>query len=118
MVPPAVVALADGVPLTPVWRNQLGGLTWQLGEGPQRRFVKWAPAGSGLTLSGTRDRAKRAGKCLGQKIGLRTIRPYAMNAMRRPSTPLKRMDVISPYFVRHQGEQAVEIAGVDCINPG
>jgi hypothetical protein len=27
----------------------------------------------------------------GQKIGCITIRPYAMNAMRRPSTPLKIM---------------------------
>jgi hypothetical protein len=32
------------------------------------------------------------------KIGFRTMRPYAMNAMRRPSTKLKMMDVISPYL--------------------
>ena len=31
----------------------------------------------------------------GQTIGFRTIRPYAMNAMTRPSTPLKMMGVIS-----------------------
>jgi kanamycin kinase len=49
-VPAAVAALAGPAPLTPVWRNQLGGLTWQLGDGPERRFVKWAPAGSGLDL--------------------------------------------------------------------
>jgi kanamycin kinase len=49
VVPAAVAALADG-PLTPVWLNQRGGLTWELGEGPARRFVKWAPAGSGLQL--------------------------------------------------------------------
>src|ERR1700733_2301058 len=34
----------------------------------------------------------------GQRIGCRTIRPYAMNAMRRPSTPLKIMGVISRYL--------------------
>ena len=33
-----------------------------------------------------------------QKIGYRTIRPYTMNAMRRPSTPLKMMGVISRYL--------------------
>ena len=49
-VPTAVAELAAGSALTPVWRNELGGLTWQLGEGPDRRFVKWAPAGSGLPL--------------------------------------------------------------------
>jgi hypothetical protein len=30
----------------------------------------------------------------GQGIGFRTIRPYVMNAMRKPSTPLKIMGVI------------------------
>jgi kanamycin kinase len=50
-VPAPVAALAWPALLTPVWRNQLGGLTWQLGDGPQRRFVKWAPAGSGLDLA-------------------------------------------------------------------
>src|SRR4051794_31610163 len=34
----------------------------------------------------------------GQKIGLSTIRPYAMNAMRRPSTALMMMGVISRYL--------------------
>src|ERR1700677_4551709 len=33
-----------------------------------------------------------------QKIGCRTIRPYAMNAMRRPSTPLKIMGATSRYL--------------------
>ncbi len=55
-VPPAVAALAGGALLAPVWRNQLGGLTWQLGEGPERRFVKWAPAGSPLRMG---DEAQR-----------------------------------------------------------
>jgi kanamycin kinase len=33
-----------------VWRNELGGLTFEVGE-PERAFVKWAPAGSGLDLA-------------------------------------------------------------------
>src|SRR6202167_2992888 len=37
-----------------------------------------------------------------QKIGFRTIRPYAMNAMRRPSKPLKMRVVISPYLAGTQ----------------
>ncbi|MPQ96352.1 phosphotransferase [Modestobacter sp. I12A-02628] len=36
--------------MVPVWRNELGGLTWQLGDGPARRFVKWSPAGTGPGL--------------------------------------------------------------------
>ncbi len=50
-LPASVAVLAGDARLTPVWRNQLGGLTWQVGEGPQRRFVKWAPAGSGIDLA-------------------------------------------------------------------
>lgn len=59
-VPPSVAALADGEQLTPVWRNQLGGLTWQLGDGSRRRFVKWAPAGSGLPVGPEVERLRWA----------------------------------------------------------
>jgi kanamycin kinase len=59
-VPAAVTAVADGAHPVPVWRNQLGGLTWQLGEGAQRRFVKWAPAGSGLSLAREAERLRWA----------------------------------------------------------
>ncbi len=55
-----MAALACGTLLAPVWRNQLGGLTWQLGDGPQRRFVKWAPAGSGLHLGREVERLRWA----------------------------------------------------------
>jgi kanamycin kinase len=61
-VPAAVAALAGGDLLTPVWRNQLGGLTWQLGSGPRRRFVKWAPAGSGLDLGAEVERLRWAAR--------------------------------------------------------
>jgi len=42
-VPKAVVEAADGDLITPVWRNELGGVTFQLGVGPARRFIKWSP---------------------------------------------------------------------------
>ena len=61
-VPAAVATVAGATRLTPVWRNQLGGLTWQLGEGPRRRFVKWAPAGSGLDLAGEVERSRWAAR--------------------------------------------------------
>lgn len=61
-VPAAVAALAGEVRLTPVWRNQLGGLTWQLGDGPQRRFVKWAPAGSELPIHHEVERLRWAAR--------------------------------------------------------
>ncbi|HEY0259430.1 MAG TPA: aminoglycoside 3'-phosphotransferase [Lacisediminihabitans sp.] len=47
--------LADG-PLVPVWRNELGGLTFEGHRGADRVFAKWAPAGSGLDLAAERDR--------------------------------------------------------------
>lgn len=50
-VPAAVAALADGRPLRAVWENELGGLTFEIGAGDGRCFVKWAPAGSGLDLA-------------------------------------------------------------------
>ena len=56
-VPTAVAAL--GGELTPVWQNEDGGLTWRLGED---RFVKWAPAGSRLALSGEAERLRWAGR--------------------------------------------------------
>ena len=46
-VPRAVAALAGGRPLAAVWRNELGGVTWRVAD----RFVKWAPARSGLDLA-------------------------------------------------------------------
>ncbi|MEU9740265.1 aminoglycoside 3'-phosphotransferase [Micromonospora chersina] len=49
-VPLSVVSLANGRPLRPVWRNELGGLTFEVGTETGRWFVKWAPAGCGLDL--------------------------------------------------------------------
>lgn len=51
-VPAAIAAVAGDRPLRPVWLNQLGGLTFELGTGEDRLFAKWAPVGSGLDLAG------------------------------------------------------------------
>jgi len=39
-----------GWPFAPVWRNELGGLTFEVAVGAGREFIKWTPAGSGLDL--------------------------------------------------------------------
>ena len=57
-----VRALAGGEPATPVWRNWAGGVTWQLGSGAGRRFLKWAPAGSGLPIAREADRLRWASR--------------------------------------------------------
>jgi kanamycin kinase len=54
--PGIVTELAVGELVRPVWSNALGGITFELGGGADRRFVKWAPAGSGLDLAAERDR--------------------------------------------------------------
>jgi kanamycin kinase len=55
-VPASVAAAAGGQELSLVWVNELGGLTFAAGEGAGRRFIKWAPAGSGLDLPGEAKR--------------------------------------------------------------
>lgn len=49
--PDTVASLAAGRPAQAVWRNELGGLTFQLGTGPAREFVKWNPRGNGIDLT-------------------------------------------------------------------
>jgi kanamycin kinase len=51
-VPAAVRRVAGSARLRPVWRNELGGLTFELTDADGgRRFVKWAPPGSWLDLA-------------------------------------------------------------------
>lgn len=50
-VPPAVRVLAGDEPIRPVWLNLLGGLTFEVGTGERRRFVKWQPAGTAVDLT-------------------------------------------------------------------
>jgi len=55
-VPAAVAAFADGAPITPVWRNEVGGLTFRIERPGGACFMKWDPAGSGESLTDERDR--------------------------------------------------------------
>lgn len=56
VVPAAVLAFAIDEPVVPVWRNELGGLTFGLPA--SGRYVKWQPAGRGIDLA---DEAARLG---------------------------------------------------------
>lgn len=51
-VPAIVTALAAGAEPELVWRNELGGLTFRVGD----RFVKWNPSHSGIDLDRERVR--------------------------------------------------------------
>lgn len=56
VAPPAAVRrLVGSRSLTPVWRNELGGLTFRT-DGHDAVFIKWAPTGSGLDLEGEAER--------------------------------------------------------------
>ncbi len=54
-IPTAVRILAAGADTTAVWCNQRDGMTFRLGSGPGRRFVKWSPRG-GTDLRREADR--------------------------------------------------------------
>lgn len=45
-MPAAIRALAADEPVRPVWRNELGGLTFAVGD----RYFKWTPTDSGIDL--------------------------------------------------------------------
>ncbi|MER5220405.1 aminoglycoside 3'-phosphotransferase [Streptomyces flaveus] len=62
-VPAPIAELAGDRPLLPVWQNQLGGLTFRIGDdhGQGQLFAKWAPAGSGLDLGAEVERLRWAG---------------------------------------------------------
>jgi hypothetical protein len=49
-VPEQVKAVAAGRLVRVVWGNALGGLTFEVGVNPDRRFVKWAPVESAIDL--------------------------------------------------------------------
>lgn len=50
-LPWIVTELAAGRPVRAVWQNEVGALTFQVGLGDARQFVKWTPTGSGIDLS-------------------------------------------------------------------
>ena len=55
-VPEAVTVVAADRTVTPVWENEAGGLTFAVGDGADRCFIKWTPAGSGIDLTAEADR--------------------------------------------------------------
>lgn len=56
-VPDVVAALAGDAAITPVWRNQLGGLTFRLDGNDGVRYVKWIAAGTPeIDLAGEAER--------------------------------------------------------------
>ena len=59
-VPAPVAAEAGAARVRPVWVNELGGATFEVGTGTRRRFVKWVPAGSGLDLAAEAARMRWA----------------------------------------------------------
>lgn len=61
-VPAAVASAAGRQPLRLVWANEAGGLTFAAGEGTGQRFIKWAPACSGIDLA---DEAERMAWAVG-----------------------------------------------------
>ena len=60
--PRVVAELAAGRKTGAVWVNNSSGLTFQLGEGAEREFLKWAPHGSGVDLGEEIRRLEWAGR--------------------------------------------------------
>lgn len=58
-VPAIVVELAEGRAIRAVWQNE-GGLTFQIGDGPGRRFVKWIAEGGEDDLRAEAERLRWA----------------------------------------------------------
>ena len=100
----------------PPSRQQILRVGVETHTGPPERVDQ---LGQGLAAQGEHDglgerhvaslEHRRTGSA-GQEIGARTIRPYAMNAMRRPSTPLMTMGGISRYLTCTQMNTRLSIA--------
>ncbi|MDT4989046.1 MAG: kanamycin kinase [Micromonosporaceae bacterium] len=61
-VPAGVRAVAGGRALRAVWRNELGGITFEIPTAAGRWFVKWAPAECGLDLAAEAARLRWAAR--------------------------------------------------------
>jgi kanamycin kinase len=62
LTPRVVTELAADRPAHAVWCNGVGGVTFQLGEGKSRDFLKWTPHGNGVDLDKEVRRLEWAGK--------------------------------------------------------
>ncbi|HEX8080281.1 MAG TPA: aminoglycoside 3'-phosphotransferase [Jatrophihabitans sp.] len=47
---PVRTAIAAGKPVRLAWVNEVGGRTFEVGDGPGRHFLKWTPVSSGIDL--------------------------------------------------------------------
>lgn len=56
LVPDSVVRYAAGRPLSAIWMNEFGGLTFRLTETDEVIFIKWAPTNRGTELDAERIR--------------------------------------------------------------
>ncbi|MCZ8380633.1 aminoglycoside 3'-phosphotransferase [Mycobacterium sp. CPCC 205372] len=61
-VPSVVDDIAAGRPVAAVWVNELGGVTFQIGTGERREFVKTAPAGRPHLLTAEAERMRWAAR--------------------------------------------------------
>ena len=50
-LPEPVARVAAGRPVALAWENEIGGLTFEVGAGPGRCFVKWSPRAPGIDLA-------------------------------------------------------------------
>ncbi|HTJ69693.1 MAG TPA: aminoglycoside 3'-phosphotransferase [Actinospica sp.] len=60
--PRILAELAAGRATQPVWCNEIGGVTYQIGAGPTREFLKWTPHDNGVDLTREIERLKWAGQ--------------------------------------------------------
>lgn len=60
-IPASVRRLGEGAPIRAVWVNELGGITFEIGLGGERRFVKWTPVGAGIELGREAERLRWTG---------------------------------------------------------
>lgn len=59
-IPEVVLSLAGSAEASLTWQNEVGGLTFEAGNGDARRFIKWAPASSGIDLTAEAARMRWA----------------------------------------------------------
>lgn len=50
-MPRVVTEFAAGRAIQAVWKNEVGGLTFRIGDADAARFLKWTPIGSGIDLT-------------------------------------------------------------------
>jgi kanamycin kinase len=61
-VPAVVAEISAGRPISPVWSNEVGGVTFEVGTGARRCFVKWSPLDTAPDLAPEVARLRWAGE--------------------------------------------------------